>query len=495
MKKHLLFIIALCLSIAACTKKIQEPTISNPVDQLHPPGSLKGQNHLLPGTDQYRLLVKFKAAAILAVEKNQPVFSETLAPSAASTWGRTSGNVQSFTYEQVIPFAPEEKAAMKQGRLAAAATPGQFNRYAFRGLLYVKEATTMQPADVLKLADEFEKLDIVEYAAIEPVTPPPPPVSPDFSAQQYYRNDVDATNPNVRGINATYAWSVGVTGSGVRIADIEWGYNKNHEDLVGSRALEVLPPPDDQYKDHGTAVISILLGRNNGFGVTGMVYGADSCYVISERVIGRPGGIATGLARLRRGDVFLYEMQTGGSGGNYVPADFNQAVWDITKAATDSGIIVVAAAGNGNQNLDDAYYNSYRARGDNRAIIVGAGTKISRNKASFSTYGSTVHLQGWGDWTVVSAGYGSLYNGGPNATYASDFSGTSSATPIVASAVIAVQSWYKAHKGTVLSPLAMRNLLINTGTPQGTGGHIGPLPNIKAAIESLSAAGVTAPQP
>ncbi|NML40666.1 S8 family serine peptidase [Chitinophaga sp. G-6-1-13] len=490
MKSRLSFILALSISIAGCTKKAQELPADQPIDNAQQAIGLKGQNHLLPGVDQYRLLVKFKAAAIEDVEKNQPVFAARQAPAAAATWGRTSGDVQSYTYEQAIPLSPEEKTALKQGRQAAPA-PGQFNRYAFRGLLYVKEAPGLSPAAVLKLANAFEQLDIVEYAAIEPVNTPPPP-TPDFTSQQYYKNDVDASNPSIRGINANYAWSIGVTGSGIRIADIEWGYNKNHEDLTGGRNVEVLPPPDDQFKDHGTAVTSILVAKNNGFGVTGLVYGADSLYVISERVAGRPAGIAAGLQRLRRGDVFLYEMQTGGQGGQYVPADYNQAVWDITKTATDSGIVIVAAAGNGNQDLDGAFYAGYRARGDNGAIIVGAGTKSAQNKASFSTYGSSVHIQGWGDWSVTSAGYGTLYNGGPNATYSNNFSGTSSATPIAASAVIAVQSWYKARTGTVLSPRAIRNLLINTGTPQGTGGHIGPLPNIKSAIESLLATGLSA---
>jgi subtilisin family serine protease len=342
----------------------------------------------------------------------------------------------------------------------------------------------MPPADVLELANEFEKLDMVEYAAMEPVTPPPPPATPDFTALQYYKNDVDNSGVNIRGINAEYAWSIGVTGAGIRIADIEWGYNKNHEDLIGTRCQELLPPPDDLYKDHGTAVAGILMGEKNTFGVTGMVYGADACYIISERVNGRPAGIAEGLLKLRRGDVFLYEMQAFGMNSQYVPADYDQAVWDITKAATDSGIIVVAAAGNGNQNLDDPFYDSYRARGDNGAIIVGAGTKSGRDKAGFSTYGNSVHVQGWGDWSVTSTGYTSLYNGGINAGYTKDFSGTSSATPIVASAVVAVQSWYKARTGSVLAPRAIRALLINTGIPQGSGGHIGPLPNIKAAIES-----------
>ncbi|ASZ12796.1 S8 family serine peptidase [Chitinophaga pendula] len=486
MRTRLLLAIALCVSVIGCTKKTQVDAPDSQEERTSPPVGLKGQNQLLPGVSQYRLLVKFKAEEVLNVEKAKPVFSNQRSAAVAEQWGKSKQGIYSFSYEQVIPFTDQEKSAMTQGRVMPVG-PGQFNPYPFRGMVYVKEAEQMQPAEVLALANEFEQLDMVEYAVVSPLTPPPPPATPDFTAQQYYKNDVDGSGTNVRGINAEYAWSIGVTGGGIRIADIEWGYNKNHEDLVGTRAQELLPPPDDQFKDHGTAVAGILLGQKNSFGVTGMVYGADALYVVSERVRGRAGGIAEGLKKLRRGDVFLYEMQTGGQGGQYVPADYDQSVWDITKAATDSGIVIVAAAGNGNQDLNSAFYASYRARGDNGAIIVGAGTKSGRNKASFSTYGDNVHVQGWGDWTVTSTGYTSLYNGGANAGYTKDFSGTSSATPIVASAVIAVQSWYKSRTGNVLAPRAIRTLLINTGIAQGSGGHIGPQPNIKAAIESLSA--------
>ncbi|MGM0444553.1 MAG: InlB B-repeat-containing protein, partial [Fibrobacterota bacterium] len=57
--------------------------------------------------------------------------------------------------------------------------------------------------------------------------------------------------------------------------------------------------------------------------------------------------------------------------------------------------------------------------------------------------------------------------------------------PIVASAVTAVQSFAKSNYDTLLSPRDMRSLLKETGTPQGSGGNIGPLPNIKTAIETL----------
>lgn len=113
-------------------------------------------------------------------------------------------------------------------------------------------------------------------------------------------------------------------------------------------------------------------------------------------------------------------------------------------------------------------------------IRVGAGDKILR-KMGFSTYGSMIHLQAWGD-DVVSTGGGNLYDGGPNCNYMQGFNGTSSATPIVA-----VQSWYKKGTGNLLSPIEMRKLLIETGTAQRDpeNGHIGPMLNIRNAINKL----------
>jgi len=116
---------------------------------------------------------------------------------------------------------------------------------------------------------------------------------------------------------------------------------------------------------------------------------------------------------------------------------------------------------------------------------VGAGTKSGRNKCSFSTYGSRVDVCGIGDWSIYTTGYTDLYNGGAHANYTKSFSGTSSSTPIVASAAVAIQSYAKTKLGKILSPKDMRSLLVATGTPQGTGGKIGPLPNIQAAIAKL----------
>src|SRR5690606_27689495 len=66
------------------------------------------------------------------------------------------------------------------------------------------------------------------------------------------------------------------------------------------------------------------------------------------------------------------------------------------------------------------------------------------------------------------------------------FSGTSSATPIVSSCVIVLQSYYHDLTGNYLTSQQLRDILMETGIPQGTGGHIGPLPDMEAAINYIN---------
>jgi hypothetical protein len=162
----------------------------------------------------------------------------------------------------------------------------------------------------------------------------------------------------------------------------------------------------------------------------------------------------------------------------------------VTAVANE--VIVCEAAGNGNQNLDDPIFNAghkpFLPENDSGAIIVGAGAAAgttNRARLNFSSYGSAVDLQGWGE-SVVTTGYGDLYAAdGTNALYTSSFSGTSSATPIVAGACAAVQGAYRsAHGGgQVIGAIEIRALLQATGSPQtGANQNIGPLPNLAAAI-------------
>jgi hypothetical protein len=349
------------------------------------------------------------------------------------------------------------------------------------------------------VADALLASPLTEWVHFETLTPPPPsalltpcddipPVTPSYVNFQTYRGP----NP---GMNMNAAWQMfDARGAGVRIADCEYWYNANHEDLC-----DVIPEPGQTphpeiinlgWDEHGTAVLGQLVAAENEYGCTGLVPESEA-YFFPEWTVQegsrRVTAIANAIATMDPGDVVLLEMQDVGAGGGYAPAEVNPAVWQVTKVGTDGGVIVVAAAGNGNQNLDSPAYANYMSWGDSGAIIVGAGTSnTGHHRLSFSTYGSRVNVQGWGQ-NVFTLGYGNYveHGGDKNQRYTHVFSGTSSASPIIAAAAAALQSVAIRELGYHLWPHEIRQLLIDTGIPQGSGGHIGPFPNTVAAIEAI----------
>jgi hypothetical protein len=239
-------------------------------------------------------------------------------------------------------------------------------------------------------------------------------------------------------------------------------------------------------------VLGSVAGVDGGYGVTGLVPAVEVRFFPEWTVqegFRRATAIAKAIDAVHTGDIVLLEMQTIMFGGDYGPAELDPVVWLLTRAATDAGILVVGAAGNGSQNLDASEYEAYRSRGDSGAILVGAGSPNTQHtRLSFSTYGSRINLQGWGA-SVFSAGYGSyaMHGGDENQAYTSSFGGTSAATPLVAAACAAIQSLADSRCRPRLLPIEMRAILVDTGVPQGAAGtgHIGPLPNVLAAAQSL----------
>lgn len=338
-----------------------------------------------------------------------------------------------------------------------------------------------------------------------PAPEPLPPPAGDYTARQRY----GVAAPVGIDVGALAGLGGGV-GHNVKVVDVEYSWNRSHEDLVKAAPAATLiangvpadpfDPPND---DHGTAVLGELIGTANAFGVTGLARDADIGVANAySSTTGYTPANAVDLARqqLSAGDVILIEQQwtgiagTGSQADPYVPLEYLASVYDAIKLATQSGIIVVEAAGNGGVNLDLAAYGSPFPNGkaDSGAIIVGAGsgestaacTGTANRRLTFSTYGARVNLQGWGR-CVTTTGYGTLFNGGANALYAAGFNGTSSASPIVASAAALYSSVFQeAAGGRAPSPQAVRARLVATGTPQAASptGHIGPLPNLLAAV-------------
>ena len=460
--------------------------------------NLKGQNQLVEGESHYRLYIKYrKEARIDVVDGNVQSYS----PSRSLVTPNLDQLIPNGTFRQLVALSSDQRHQVRSRSAMPPSSSKGFDKRAFSGLVELEEAKNMSPKALLTLANKLEEYDVIEYVQLSPITPTPLPsvipseatpsrstsraITPDFTSQQFYNYGVDQQNSDIIGIYADYAWGLGITGQGVSFADCEWGWNYDHEDFAGQNVISGISSYYTDGDDHGTSVLGIMYAAKNDIGMTGAVHGADAFYGFSVWDVGNAVAILQAIDSLEAGDVLLYELQTPGASGGFGPADYEQAVWDITKAASDAGIIIVAAAGNGSENLDSDGYSAYRARGDNGSIIVGGAEKVGRHRAYFSTYGNRVNLCGIGDWSVPSTGHTDLYDGGPNASYTATFSGTSSSTPIVASAVVSVQSFAKTSLNITLSSRDMRSLLIKTGTPQGDGHHIGPLPNIKAAIIQL----------
>ncbi|WP_333662519.1 S8/S53 family peptidase [Chishuiella changwenlii] len=368
--------------------------------------------------------------------------------------------------------------------------------------IYEIKANKQSKEELLQLAKKLESFEEVEYVNFIGNSPIEPPylktsTTPNLEDDQTYLN----SNP---GIDAKYAWSIGVTGKHVNVINIEFGFIKNHEMLINldhvqlEKGFELHPEllnPESQYSnflDHGTATAGVITPSKNNIGLTGISFDVNSFTNFLEwttKGYDRVGAVARALSSAKVGDIVTYEMQTFGENREYVPAEFDNLIWDLTKAATDAGIIVIAAAGNGSQNLDSPIYKSYMDRGDSGAIIIGAGSDDTTHSIlSFSSYGSRVNLQAWGD-NVLTAGYGywNKYDNDNNRNYFL-FAGTSSATAVMGGVATLIQSYYFQQTGKYLTPKELKKLLIETATPQGGDltKNIGPHPDIKSAIEKLN---------
>jgi subtilisin family serine protease len=296
----------------------------------------------------------------------------------------------------------------------------------------------------------------------------------------------------------------GSDGRGTVYVDIEYGWQLQHEDLASPPIENIggfnYVHSSDPESNHGTSVLGIISGNPNAYGVTGIAPRATAMVTsaVDQNGYYQPArAILQAARRLRPGDVIVIEQQAGvcGTENELGPLEYYQDIFDAVAWATAKGVIVLAAAGNGRDNqgpgvnLDSPACQGLfdRRLRDSRAIIVGAGSSVDRSKLFFSTYGSRVDVQGWGEY-VTTTGYGDAYNpsNDPHRYYTNFFSGTSSATPIVAGTVLVIQGVRKACGLAPATPLEMRNLLVRTGVKQGNprSTHIGPLPNLAAALKA-----------
>jgi serine protease len=365
----------------------------------------------------------------------------------------------------------------------------------------------------------------VELAYREPavrnaaVTPADETIYPGTLAQHFDGGDwgINAVSPSVWGL---------YDGTGIGFADLESGWNLQHSDLPQP------PPPiyglNVGNRDHGAAVLGIVVGQDNGSGVVGIAPGATLKKVLSHIRTAVPpwpmdawdvagailGALAPGPGMLVPGDVLLIEIETVNEDGMVgYPIETNPLWFDAIRLAVGSGIVVVEPAGNGDlnsvgRNLDDwngdwksaptgRVLKGGDAASDSGAILVSGCVRAiapahAHRHLDELNYGSRVTCYAWGE-RVYSCGYGFLTE--PPDTvdqyYTNRFRATSAASAIIAGAAILVQQMHEKTFGRRLSPAQMRALLgdrgLGTSVVDAMGVQIGVMPDLARIALRLGA--------
>jgi serine protease len=350
--------------------------------------------------------------------------------------------------------------------------------------------------DLDQLAAELREWQSVETAYVD--RPGPDPIvnagdDPRSPNQGYL-------DPAPDGIDAEYAWTItGGDGAGQRVIDLERGWTLDHEDLVAQGATLLHGTLLDTSRSHGTSVLGEICSVDNALGCVGIVPNLAAVHTVSYHMSSRADAIFAALANMSFGDVLLLEAQVTGSNGLLAPIEVFDAEFDAIRLATALGIAVVEAGGNGDnvstgQNLD-TYTNAAGRRildpssadfRDSGAVIAtAASSSAPHTRMPWAPFGARINCYGWGQNVDTCASS----DAGATNLYTGSFNGTSSASPIVTGAALAVQGVLQASRGYRFSPKQLREVLSDpaTGThasPSETTA-IGVLPNLRGILDNV----------
>jgi serine protease len=403
-------------------------------------------------------------------------------------WARLRARYGELTLQRLYTALPED-------RIRALVDEATERDERYRPRNFFSWFTIDAPAEVRseELARELLAWELVETAYPDARPIDPMAVFPDDDPRRPNQGYLD---PAPDGIDAEFAWTVaGGDGAGQRVIDLEQGWTLDHEDLGDKGGTLLFGTLVDGSRAHGTAVLGEICAVDNTIGCIGITPNIDSVDVVSHSgsFSNVSDAILAAVATMDFGHVLLLEMQTVTPAAPVfgAPIELIDDIFETIRLATALGIVVVEAGGNGSNNLDTVsnvaglqVLNPTSADfRDSGAIVVGAASSAApHTRMSFSSFGARVDCYAWGENVDTTSSNAS----GSTTLYTGAFGGTSSASPIIAGAALAIQGIREAAGTPRLGPLQMRQVLRNpaTGTASANPGTdlIGVMPDLASII-------------
>ncbi|HWV75572.1 MAG TPA: S8 family serine peptidase [Pseudosphingobacterium sp.] len=339
-------------------------------------------------------------------------------------------------------------------------------------------------AEVNEFCLQLENMDYVEYCAPAPVVDNllPPFIEGVDKSKSVYDDSANDNTPDYsmlqgyldepKGMNIRNVWQSDNTGQLAVIRHLDFGVYKDHEDFQEGNIIVVTNRLETEDCNHGTASVGCISAGKNSFGVAGIAH-SSLLYFYNT------GDLNKIVEQANPGDIVSLDIQWNTQHG-YIPAIGIRSWWDKIKILTEKQVIVIMAAGNGNNDLSNT--TICPDYGESGGILVGACKSADGRRRSSSNYGHyTFTINSWGE-NVTTAGYGRLQDKpGYNRDYTHTYSGTSSATPLCAGALALLQSHAK-RRGILLTPETMKLVLESSNYTEGEVDGIGKRPNVEQLI-------------
>ncbi len=220
-------------------------------------------------------------------------------------------------------------------------------------------------------------------------------VEPDYKIYALGGPDINAySSSDIGAMSSTQTIPYGITmvnapaiwprtrGAGVRVAVMDTGISMYHPDrgnVVDTNSFVTGETVED-FHGHGTHTSGTIAAADNDIGVVGVAPQADLLIakVLDDTGNGQDSWLISGIEWAVNHNAKVISMSLGSS-------DYSSAVDTACSNAYNAGVVLVAAAGNDNVSTP-SYPAAYSS------VISVAAVDSSKNKASFSNYGSTIDL-------------------------------------------------------------------------------------------------------